>query len=229
MFGLDDVIRLLIWVPVFLLAISIHEAAHAWAAWRLGDPTAVVQGRLTLNPLAHLDPAGTIMFLFAALAGFGIGWAKPVPVNPYNLRHPTRDMALVAAAGPASNVLQAFFWTALLAFFASFVNLLPGPLRYAMEPIFGFLGTLCIAGVFINLGLAAFNLIPLPPLDGSRILRLFLPHEWRWRMDYLEATGMGFVLLFLLLAMDFFVGINVLSIFWAPARWLGNLLINMVL
>lgn len=186
--GLDDLLRLAIWVPVFILAISIHEAAHAWAAWRLGDPTAVAQGRLTLNPKAHLDPLGTIAFIIAALSGFGFGWAKAVPVNPYNLRNPNRDMALIAAAGPASNVLQAFFWTATLAFFASLFSLFPATLRYALDPVLEFIAQVCIAGVFVNLGLAAFNLIPLPPLDGSRILRLFLPHEWRWRFDSLEMT-----------------------------------------
>lgn len=193
--GLDDLLRLAIWVPVFILAISIHEAAHAWAAWRLGDPTAVAQGRLTLNPKAHLDPLGTIAFIIAALSGFGFGWAKAVPVNPYNLRNPNRDMALIAAAGPASNVLQAFFWTATLAFFASLFSLFPATLRYALDPVLEFIAQVCIAGVFVNLGLAAFNLIPLPPLDGSRILRLFLPHEWRWRFDSLEMTGIGFILL----------------------------------
>jgi Zn-dependent protease len=222
-FGLDDLLRLAIWLPVFILAICIHEAAHAWAAWRLGDPTAVVQGRLTLNPKAHLDPLGTIAFIIAALSGFGFGWAKPVPVNPYNLRNPNRDMALVAAAGPASNVLQAFFWTAVLAFFASLFTLFPGALRYALDPVLEFVSRICIAGVFVNLGLAAFNLIPLPPLDGSRILRLFLPHEWRWRFDSLEMTGVGFILLVVLL------WLGVLSVIWEPVFILGRWLIGLAL
>ncbi len=224
MFGLDLgelVLRLLTWVPVFILAICIHEAAHAWAAWRLGDPTPVVQGRLTLNPRAHFDPLGALMFLFAMLAGFGFGWAKPVPVNPMNLRHPNRDMALVAAAGPASNVLQAFFWTAVLAFIASLINLLPALLQWALESVAKFLARVCIAGVFVNLGLAVFNLIPLPPLDGSRILRLFLPPELRWRMDYLEATGIGFIALIVLL------WLGVLRFVWIPAHWLGLWLIRL--
>jgi Zn-dependent protease len=222
-FGLDDLLRLAIWLPVFILAICIHEAAHAWAAWRLGDPTAVVQGRLTLNPKAHLDPFGTIMFVISALTGVGFGWAKPVPVNPYNLRNPNRDMALIAAAGPASNVLQAFFWTAVLAFFASLFTLFPGALRYALDPILEFISQICIAGVFVNLGLAAFNLIPLPPLDGSRILRLFLPHEWRWRFDTLEMTGIGFILLIVLL------WLGVLSVIWKPVFILGRWLIGLAL
>jgi len=222
-FGLDDLLRLAIWVPIFVLAVSIHEAAHAWAAWRLGDPTAVAQGRLTLNPKAHLDPLGTIAFILAALSGFGFGWAKAVPVNPYNLRNPNRDMALVAVAGPASNVLQAFFWTAVLAFFASLFTLFPGALRYALDPVLEFVSRICIAGVFVNLGLAAFNLIPLPPLDGSRILRLFLPHEWRWRFDSLEMTGIGFILLIVLL------WLGVLSVIWQPVFILGRWLIELAL
>ncbi len=221
MFGLDDLLRLAIWLPMFILAVSIHEAAHAWAAWRLGDPTAATQGRLTLNPKAHLDPLGTIMFFISALTGFGFGWAKPVPVNPYYLRNPNRDMALVAAAGPVSNVLQAFFWTAVLAFFASLFSLPPGALRYAMDPVFEFLVRICSAGVFVNLGLAAFNLIPLPPLDGSRILRLFLPDNLRWRFDTLEMTGLGFILLVVLLWM------GMLSFVWKPAFLLGWWLIEL--
>lgn len=221
--GLEDLLRLLIWVPVFILAVCVHEAAHAWAAWRLGDPTPVVQGRLTLNPKAHLDPMGTIMFVLAALVGFGFGWAKPVPVNPFNLRNPNRDMALVAAAGPASNLAQAFFWTAVLAFFVSLFKLLPGPFRYALGPIFEFVFLLCSAGIFVNLGLAVFNMIPIPPLDGSRILRLFLPSEWRWGLDRLELTGLGFILLILLL------WLGVLSWMWMPVRILGNWLINLAM
>jgi len=182
-------LRLATWVPVFVLAICIHEAAHAWAAWKLGDPTPVVQGRLTLDPRAHFDPLGALMFLLAMFSGIGFGWAKPVQVNPLNFRYPSRDMALVAAAGPASNFLQAFFWTAFLAFLVALESLLPAALRWLMEPVLGFLGHMGIAGVLVNLGLAFFNLIPIPPLDGSRILRMFLPMELRWRMDMWERTG----------------------------------------
>ncbi len=219
----DRLIWLAMGFPVFILAICIHEAAHAWAAWRLGDPTGVVQGRLTLNPKAHLDPLGTLMFIISALTGFGFGWARPVPVNPYNFRNPNRDMALVAAAGPASNVLQAFFWTAVLAFLASLSSLLPGLLGYALRPVFGFLAKVCVIGVFVNLGLAVFNLIPLPPLDGSRILRLLLPEDLRWRFDALEKTGLGFILLIILLAT------GMLSFIWLPARLLAQWLINLAL
>ncbi|MCX7643292.1 MAG: site-2 protease family protein [Armatimonadetes bacterium] len=223
MFGLDDLLRLAIWLPVFVLAVSVHEAAHAWAAWKLGDPTGVIQGRLTLNPKAHFDPFGTIMFIISVLTGFGFGWAKPVPVNPHNLRNPDRDGALIAFAGPASNVLQAFFWTVVLAFFASLFGLFPGSFRYGLEPIFSFLSQICFAGVFVNLGLATFNLLPFPPLDGSRILRLFLPDHLRWRYDTLEMTGLGFILLLILL------WTGLLSFIWIPTRLLGEWLISLAM
>jgi Zn-dependent protease len=161
-FGLDDLLRLAIWLPVFILAICIHEAAHAWAAWRLGDPTAVVQGRLTLNPKAHLDPFGTIMFVISALTGVGFGWAKPVPVNPYNLRNPNRDMALIAAAGPASNVLQAFFWTAVLAFFASLFTLFPGRAAICFGAGSGVHLASLHCGSFCQLGLSSLQLNSAP-------------------------------------------------------------------
>lgn len=224
LFGFDIIEflrRLVTWVPVFIFAICVHEAAHAWAAWRLGDPTPVIQGRLTLNPKSHLDPLGTLMFLFALLAGFGFGWAKPVPVNPMNFRYPNRDMALVAAAGPASNVLQAIGWTILLSFFSSLLSLLPMPVEWAFAPLFQFLARLCIAGVFVNLGLAVFNLIPVPPLDGSRILRLFLPPEWRWRYDYMERTGIGFLVLLMLL------WFGVLDFIWMPVFAVSEWLIRL--
>ena len=209
-------LRLATWVPVFVLAICIHEAAHAWAAWKLGDPTPVVQGRLTLDPRAHFDPLGALMFLLAMFSGIGFGWAKPVQVNPLNFRYPSRDMALVAAAGPASNFLQAFFWTAFLAFLVALESLLPAALRWLMEPVLGFLGHMGIAGVLVNLGLAFFNLIPIPPLDGSRILRMFLPMELRWRMDMWERTGLGFLVLLVLL----YVG--ALNFIWVPVREMAN-------
>lgn len=224
MFGLDLgelALRLLTWVPMFLLAIAVHEAAHAWAAWRLGDPTPVVQGRLTLNPIVHIDPIGALMFLFAMMAGFGFGWAKPVPVNPINFRHPDRDMALVSFAGPASNVLQAVFWATVLSLFISLIGIFPAPIRWAIEPIAKFFTMFFIAGVFVNLGLAVFNLLPVPPLDGSRILRLFLPYELRWRFDYLEFTGIGFIVLLVLL------WLGILHFVWAPAGFIGEWLIRL--
>jgi len=161
------------------------------------------------------------MFLLSMFAGIGLGWAKPVSVNPANFRYPSRDMALVAAAGPASNFLQAFFWTALLAFLVALDSLLPAALRWLLNPVMRFLVEMSVAGVLVNLGLAFFNLIPIPPLDGSRILRMFLPRELRWRMDMLEHTGISFLILIVLLYA------RALHFIWAPAhlmaRWLFHL------
>jgi Zn-dependent protease len=152
---------LILMAPALLLAVTVHEVAHGWVADRLGDPTARMLGRLTLNPLPHIDPIGALAFVLA-----GFGWAKPVPVNARNLRHPRRDMALVAAAGPLSNFVLAF--VGLLAF-----HLVA---RTVADPFFArpLAGVLRYVYVF-NLGLGIFNLIPLPPLDGGHFLPYFLP------------------------------------------------------
>lgn len=153
--------RLVLQIPALLLAVTVHEVAHGLVADRLGDPTARRLGRLTLNPLPHIDPLGALAFVVA-----GFGWAKPVPVNANNLKRPMRDMALVAAAGPLSNFAVAFL--ALLVFG------LVGP--HMATPFFAnpVLGVLRYIYLF-NLGLAIFNLIPLPPLDGGHFLPYFLP------------------------------------------------------
>jgi len=138
-----------------LTAISIHEFAHAWVADRLGDPTPSLAGRLTLNPLAHLDPLGTLALFF-----IGFGWGKPVPIDPYNLRHPRRDQALIALAGPLSNFL-------FVLFIAFIYHLFPYPHLFLIIQIL----------ITINLSLALFNLLPLHPLDGSKILLGLLPFD----------------------------------------------------
>jgi Zn-dependent protease len=167
--------RLVLMVPALLLAVTIHEVAHGWVADRLGDRTARMLGRLTLNPLPHIDPFGAVAFVLA-----GFGWAKPVPVNVRNLRHPRRDMALVALAGPLSNFLLAF--VGLVAFQVV--------ARTVTEPFFA----LPLAGILryvyvFNLGLAIFNLIPLPPLDGGHFLPYFLPVGWWPFLRTLEQYG----------------------------------------
>jgi Zn-dependent protease len=174
---------------VLILCLSFHEAAHAWSANGMGDPTARLLGRLTLNPLSHIDLIGTIVFpVIAMLSSFPlIGWAKPVPVNPVNLRHPRRDFAMVAAAGPASNVLLAVvFWVvlALLATEEATGSLTMYILRRAVE---------------MNLMLAVFNLIPVPPLDGGNILAGLVPESAAQTLDRVRPFGI-FILYALLLS-----------------------------
>ena len=192
-------------ILAFLFAISIHESAHAWSAWRLGDATARYLGRVSLNPLRHIDPIGTVLFpLFGAISGWPmLGWAKPTPVNLARLRSPRRDDVLVSAAGPASNFLVAA--CALLALLA--LRLFPpdGDAIVTGLPYHGAHGASLLAGValllyrflLINLLLGIFNLIPIPPLDGSHILAGILPG--RWSELYERAGRYGFVLLLLLL------------------------------
>ncbi len=147
-----------------LYALTIHEFFHAWTANKLGDPTARMQGRLTLNPLAHLDPLGTICFIFAHF-----GWGKPVPVNPGYFKHPRRDDVLVSAAGPISNFVSAFIFGVIFQILNKFV--------IETSPLIVDLGNLLITAIQINLLLAIFNFIPLYPLDGSHILKGFLPRQ----------------------------------------------------
>ena len=177
--------RLILQIPALLLAVTVHEVAHGFVADRLGDPTARRLGRLTLNPLPHIDPLGALAFVLA-----GFGWAKPVPVNAHNLKRPMRDMALVAAAGPLSNFVLAF--VALLA-----LGLL-GP--YLETPLLAdpALGVLRYIYLF-NLGLAIFNLIPLPPLDGGHFLPYFLPRGSWTLLRRLEQYG-PLILLVLLMS-----------------------------
>jgi Zn-dependent protease len=165
---------------LFLTSMPIHEWAHAWAAYQLGDDTAALRGRLTINPLAHLDPIGTLTLVL-----FGYGWGKPVPVNPYRLRGNMRaSRALVSAAGPFSNLVLAML--AAIPFRMGWGWLIPSSLQ---NILFFF--------VWINLSLMLFNLIPIPPLDGSRILNWLLPQNWAYTMDRMEQYG-GAVLIALL-------------------------------
>ncbi len=175
--------QLVLTIPAILLAITFHEVAHGWIADKLGDPTARLAGRLTLNPLSHLDPIGALMFILARF-----GWAKPVPVNPYNLRHPLRDMVWVAAAGPTANFLLAAL--SLLVFRWSAGVDLP----FVTAPV----REICRLSYILNLNLAAFNLIPIPPLDGSQILKGFLPRGALLSFERLEPYGFIVLVLFLM-------------------------------
>ncbi|MEW6263247.1 MAG: site-2 protease family protein [Thermodesulfobacteriota bacterium] len=183
---LDEIVRQIavLAVPI-LLAVTCHEVAHGWAADKLGDDTARRAGRLTLNPIKHLDLVGTLAFLVTRM----VGWAKPVPVNPRNFRRPRQDMMWVAAAGPLANLILAAFFAVV------FRLLVAGPFlpHYFLEPLLG----ITAAGVMINVGLAIFNLVPVPPLDGSAILSGFLPPALARR--YEELSPYGFIILLLLI------------------------------
>lgn len=183
--------RIAVWLLPVLFAITVHEVAHGWIARKCGDNTAWMLGRLTLNPLKHIDPIGTILIpglLLVTGTGFIFGWAKPVPVNFRNLKNPKKDMALVAAAGPMSNLLMALGW-ALGIRLGILVN---------QETITLPLVYMGIAGISINLVLALINLLPIPPLDGSRIVTGILPGKWGWYYNRFEPYG--FYLLLILLA-----------------------------
>lgn len=170
-------------IPV-IFAITVHETAHGWAAKNLGDPTAMMLGRLTLNPLKHIDPIGTVVvpIVLYMTTGFMFGWAKPVPVTWENLRNPKRDMALVAAAGPMSNLLMAVFWVLLLKLSVTLAGVLGG--------LTFFLVNMAKIGIVINLILMILNLLPVPPLDGGRVLSGLLPGPWAWRLSRIEPYGL---------------------------------------
>jgi Zn-dependent protease len=160
---------LLYLLPILLISLTVHELAHGWIAYRLGDPTAKSRGRLTVNPLKHLDPLGTTMFVVTFLvSGFVFGWAKPIPVSPYYFRNRQRGMAIVGAAGPAANFLMAVLFGLVLRL------VYPGLAEDASRVDVAIVDVLFMF-VQINIVLGVFNLIPIPPLDGSRVLGGFLP------------------------------------------------------
>ena len=181
---------ILLFIPL-LFAITVHEVAHGWVALKFGDRTAQMLGRLTLNPIKHIDPIGTIFFpiLLFFLGGFIFGWAKPVPVNWQNLKNPKRDMAFVALAGPGANLLMAIAW----GLFAKLGFLLQNS-SPDMAYLVIYMGEV---GVYINLILMVLNLIPIPPLDGSRVVSSLLPRKADYYYSRLEPYGF-FILIALL-------------------------------
>ncbi len=184
--------KIAIWVLPVLFAITVHEVAHGWVANKLGDPTAKMLGRLTLNPIKHIDPIGTIIVpaLLLWIGGFVFGWAKPVPVTWNNLKHPKRDMILVAAAGPMANLIMALIWAGVMKIgtvIAPSTAWLGIPLAYMGQ-----------AGIIINLVLMIVNLIPIPPLDGGRVVSGLLPGRLAYYYDRVEPFG--FLIIVLLLA-----------------------------
>ena len=206
-------------LPV-LFAITVHEAAHGYAARHFGDNTAWSQGRITLNPARHIDPVGTILMplilWFATAGSFLFGYAKPVPVNFSRLRNPKRDMIWVALAGPASNFAQALLWSALLL------------LLHALGVRERFFLGMCTAGVSVNLVMFAFNLFPLPPLDGGRILVGLLP--WKQAVAFSRIEPWGFFIVMALVVSGIVgslwlrplmaLGADVIGLLLLPLRWL---------
>ena len=189
MLDLNLVQKIAIWIPPVMLGITLHEVSHGWVASKLGDATAKMMGRLTLNPLKHIDPVGTILIPGALLllqSGFIFGYAKPVPINWRNLRQPKRDMAIVAAAGPLANLLMAIVWALLV----------------RAAPLFGDTGIalvyMGVAGVFINTVLMVLNLLPLPPLDGGRVMTGLLPGPLAYRFSRIEPFGFMILIALLL-------------------------------
>lgn len=190
MFDISGIIRDLSVVALpFLLAITFHEASHGYVAWLLGDPTAKQDGRLTLNPLKHLDPMGTLALVITQM----IGWARPVPINPSYFKNPMKGMMLVSIAGPAANMALAILFTFAYRYLHS-INLatLSEMQLRIIEPV----AMVVNAGIMINLALCFFNLIPIPPLDGSKIVAGLLPRELAFK--YLSFERYGFIVIILL-------------------------------
>jgi Zn-dependent protease len=181
------------YIIAVLIALSVHEWAHAFTAWKLGDSTAKYQGRLTVNPVAHIDPIGALLFLVA-----GFGWAKPVPVNPYAFKHMARDTSLTALAGPFSNLILAFVSFLLLSVTGVHADGVYGLLAVQAggSPVMTIVTQILAASLYVNLALMAFNLFPLAPLDGSKILYVLLPDAWHEGYDRFMQYGQ-WILLFL--------------------------------
>ncbi|MCH8838414.1 MAG: site-2 protease family protein [Candidatus Marinimicrobia bacterium] len=202
MFNLDPQTLVLL-IPVILFALTVHEYAHGMVAYRLGDPTAKQAGRLTLNPLSHLDPMGTVM-LFV----IGLGWAKPVPVDPRYFANPKRDMLWVALAGPAANMGLALLSGLIIRFLTS------DPSAYLSGALGPILISMMVRSLQINLMLAVFNMLPVPPLDGSKIMYSLLPPQYaHWNYN-LERYG-PMVLLGLVM-MGMLTGFSILWLFIGP-------------
>ncbi len=171
----EALLALLCAIPALVAGLTFHEFAHAWAADRLGDDTPRREGRLSLDPVVHIDPIGALFFVISSLAGFGLGWAKPVMTNPRNLQHPRRDSLLIAIAGPISNILQTPIWMLMLFIFgyvAQKMNLDMDLINFRrFDSTAGLIFNVLLLGIVTNLGLAAFNMIPIPPLDGHWVLQ----------------------------------------------------------
>jgi len=214
--SVDIITRVIIWAVPVLFSIIIHEVSHGWMAYRLGDDTAKRMGRLTLNPVPHMDLMGTVILplIMIVMGGPVFGWAKPVPFNPYNFNRNVNvrnGIMWVALAGPVSNLILAFISSFILVAVHKYFSGLPSVIYLSMIQLFQAL-------VFINLLLASFNLIPIPPLDGSKILMRFLPPKYNSYFIMLERYG--FIIIMILLATGVFS-----KFIWVPVKFLYGIFI----
>ena len=200
---MNDPVGLILLLPPLLFALTFHEASHGWMALRLGDPTAKLLGRLTLNPLAHLDPLGTLIFIIPP----HIGWAKPVPVDVRYLKHPRRDMMWIALAGPVSNVILAFVFGMILRGLSALSHDFSSPAERALVNMVAW-------SVVLNLSLAAFNMIPIFPLDGSKVLTGLLSPMAAARFQQLEPIGP--IILLGIILIGSFSGVSVIGTIISP-------------
>ena len=223
---LKDPIQLILVLPCILVSLTFHEWAHGYAAYKCGDMTAKMYGRLSLNPLAHLDPVGSVCMLL-----FGFGWAKPVPVNTRNFRHPKRDFAIVAIAGPLMNLLLAFGGAGVstLVWYAGQSLII----NYQMQLDTGFISgivyyTYLLFSLFclLNIGLAVFNLIPVPPLDGSRIVSWLLPPKASAKYNRIELYTRYILLALVVLTWLPAPLSNIVDWVFFPVDWLRGVLVN---
>lgn len=212
----NDIVVAVFEFVLLIFSLSVHECAHAWMASRLGDQTARLQGRITLNPIPHIDPIGTLLFpalmIVGSMFGYGgflIGWAKPTPVITRNFKKIVRDDNLVTLAGPASNLLLAL--GGFLGLVIIILTTRSVPVHHTLDSSVDALSALCDLGIQVNLALFVFNLLPIPPLDGSHILRNFLPYKMAAAFDQIG------ILSYLLM---FFVGSAVINVVMPPAMHL---------
>jgi len=202
---MEIIYRLIIQIPILLITLTLHEVSHGYVAYILGDDTAKRAGRLTFNPISHIDPIGLLMLFIVR-----IGWAKPVPVNPYNFNNQKRDMAITAAAGPVSNFVIAI----LLSVIFNLLKAANPDLLYSGPYIVQFLMSMLVYAILINLALGIFNLIPIPPMDGSKILGGFLSDEAYYRYTAQERRGAQ--ILMIIFAVSFIFRIPLISYIIIP-------------
>ena len=199
MFSSTNITQLILSAFSVLIALSLHEAAHAFVAYKLGDPTAKYMGRLTINPIKHIDPVGALFMIL-----FHFGWAKPVPIDPRYFKSPKRDFAISALAGPLCNIIVGFFgaFIYLLAY-----KFLPSTDLYALNNIFAYIQLFLFLFCTVNIGLGIFNLIPAPPFDGSRILFALLPNKWYFKVMKYERIIYWCVIGWLFMGTFFYAGL----------------------